>query len=373
MFSLPIAPFHKHREFKLNMALWALALALLSPGSKTNAQIAAISDDREIHLKNVKQLTFGGQNAEAYFSSDGKKLVFQSERDGAPCDQQFVMNLSDGKVTRVSTGGGRTTCGFWFADGSRVLFSSTHGATMDAPVKPDMSHGYVWAVYPDYRIYTSKPDGSDLKPLFPKRLKKGEVSGYNAESVISPDGKRVVFTSDRGGDLDIYTMNIDGSHVKQLTHTLGYDGGPWWSPDGKQICYRAYHPETPAEIEDYKSLLRAHLIRPTTLDLYVMNADGSNQRAITHEKKLNIASFAPSWTPDGKSLVFASNRDDAKHRKFEIYKIGLDGTGLERITFGDQFDGFPCFSPDGKKFVWASNRNGKVPHETNLFMAEWNP
>jgi Tol biopolymer transport system component len=216
-------------------------------------------------------------------------------------------------------------------------------------------------------------DGTDLKPLYPRTLKPGEVSGYNAESVVSPDGKRVVFTSDRGGDLDIWTMNIDGTHPKQLTHTLGYDGGPWWSPDGKLICYRAYHPETPAEIDDYKSLLAQHLIRPTTLDLYVMNADGSNQHAVTHDKAANIASFAPSWMPGGKQLVFASNRDDPKRRNFEVYKINLDGTGLERITYGGQFDGFPNFSPDGKKFVWASNRHGSAPHETNLYIANWVP
>jgi Tol biopolymer transport system component len=168
-------------------------------------------------------------------------------------------------------------------------------------------------------------------------------------------------------------MNSDGTHPKQLTHTLGYDGGPWWSPDGKQICFRAFHPETPQEITDYKELLKQHLIRPTTLDLYVMNADGSHLRRITNDKKDNIASFGPSWTHDGRGLVFASNRADPQRRKFEVYKINLDGTGLERITYGDQFDGFPNFSPDGKHFVWASNRNGKEPHETNLFIADWVP
>lgn len=354
----------------------ALATAILvSHGSSgtPRTQIADISDPREVHLKNTKQLTFGGENAEAYFSSDGKRLTFQSQRDNYPCDQQYVMDVDGGNVKRISTGTGRTTCGWWISHDERILFSSTHGADPNPPPKPDYSKGYVWPVYNSYRIYTVKPDGSDLKPLYPRTLKPGEVSGYNAESVVSPDGKKVVFTSDRGGDLDIWLMNIDGSHPRQLTHTLGYDGGPWWSPDGKHICYRAFHPETPAEIEDYKSLLAQHLIRPTTLDLYVMNADGSNQRAVTHDKAANIASFAPSWTHDGKALVFASNRDDPKRRNFEVYKIGLDGTGLERLTFGGQFDGFPNFSPDGRHLVWASNRHGTVPHETNLFIADWVP
>lgn len=337
------------------------------------AQIKTVSDPRERHFANVRQLTFAGQNAEAYFSHDGRRLTFQSQRDGYDCDQQFVMGIDGSNVRRVSPGIGRTTCGLWMKKDTRVLFSSTHGGDPACPPKPDFSHGYVWPVYPTYRIYSVKPDGTDLKPLFPRTLKPGEESGYNAESVLSPDGSHIVFTSDRGGDLDIWTMNSDGTKPRQLTRTLGYDGGPWWSPDGTKICFRAYHPETAEEITEYKSLLKRHLIRPTTLDLYYMDADGSHVRRVTNDKKQNIASFAPSWTPNGKGLVFASNRDDPKRRKFEVYKINLDGKGLERITFGDQFDGFPSFSPDGKHFVWASNRNGKEPHDTNLFIAEWIP
>lgn len=358
---------------RLRPVLSIALLAALAGGGIVRAQLASVSDSREKHLANVRQLTFGGQNAEAYFSADGKRLTFQSERDGHDCDQQYVMNIDGTDVKRVSTGTGRTTCGWWMKGDSRILFSSTHGSDPNCPPKPDFSKGYVWPVYPTYRIYTVKPDGTDLQPLFPKTLKPNEEPGYNAESVVSPDGKKVVFTSDRGGDLDIWVMNSDGTHPKQLTHTLGYDGGPWWSPDGKQICFRAYHPESPEEIADYKGLLKQHLIRPTTLDLYVMNADGSHLRRVTNDKKNNIASFAPSWTPDGKGLVFASNRVDPKRRKFEVYRIRLDGTGLERITYGDQFDGFPNFSPDGKHLVWASNRNGKEPHETNLFIADWVP
>ncbi len=347
--------------------------ALALPHFAAKNQLATITDEREKHFRNVTQLTFGGENAEAYFSSDGKQLIFQSQRDGYPCDQQFVMNTDGTNLHRVSTGTGRTTCGWFFDHDRRVLFSSTHGFDPVPPIKPDYSHGYVWPVYNTYSIYTANADGTNLKPLFPKEVKLGQPSGYNAESVVSPDGKKVVFTSDTGGDLDIWVMNIDGSRAKQLTHTLGYDGGPWWSPDGKKICYRAYHPETPEEIADYKGLLAQHLIRPTTLDLYVMNADGSDQHAVTHEKSQNIASFAPSWTRDGKSLVFSSNRADDKRRAFEVYKINLDGTGLERLTYGGQFDGFPNFSPDGKKIIWASNRHGKVPHETNLYIADWVP
>ncbi len=379
------------RNLNLRLMRGVLALVLFSGiavlllAGHTRAagrQLAALHDPRETHLTNVRQLTFGGQNAEAYFSPDGRLLTFQSKRDGYPCDQQYVMNVDGTGLQRISTGMGRTTCGWWIDRGRRILFSSTHGADPACPPEPDFSHGYVWPVYPTYRIYTVRPDGSDLRPLFPAELKSGEEPGYNAESVVSPDGKKVVFTSDRGGDLDIWVMDLDKSdhatHPRQLTHTLGYDGGPWWSPDGKHICYRAYHPETEQEIADYKSLLAQHLIRPTTLDLWVMDADGSNQRRITNDRDAKIANFAPSWTHDGSALVFASNRADPQRRKFEVYRLPFRPAGTassepERITYGDQFDGFPCFSPDGKHLVWASNRNGHAPHETNIFIADWTP
>jgi TolB protein len=360
------------RRFGLGVGVVA---GLVLTGFALNAnsrQLAALSDSREVHLKNVKQLTFGGQNAEAYFSADGKKLTFQSEREGYPCDQQYIMSIDGTGLKRISPGTGRTTCGWWMKDGKRILFSSTHQADAKCPEKPDFSKGYVWPVYPTYRITTVKPDGSDEKVLFPNDLKPGELPGYNAESVLSRDGKKIVFCSDRGGDLDIWVMDSDGKNAKQLTKNLGYEGGPWWSPNGKQIVFRAFYPETDKEKEDYLSLLKQHLIRPSTLDLYVMDADGSNMRRLTNDRAQNIANFGPSWTPDGKGLVFCSNRDDPRRRKFEVWKMNLDGTGLERITYGDQFDGFPNFSPDGKKFVWASNRNGK-DRETNLFIADWIP
>lgn len=335
-------------------------------------QLPSLHDTQEVHLKNVKQLTFGGQNAEAYFSNDGKKITFQSERGDYACDQQYVMNIDGTGLKRLSPGTGRTTCGWWLKKDKRILFSSTHETDPRCPEKPDFSKGYVWPVYDTYKIISVRPDGTDMQVIYPKNLKQGERPGYNAESVVSRDGKRIVFCSDRGGDLDIWVMDVDGKNAKQLTRRLGYEGGPWWSPDGKQIVFRASYPETEKEKEDYVSLLQQHLIRPSTLDLYVMNADGSNLRRITNDREQKIANFGPTWTVDGKSLVFCSNRDDVKRRAFELYKIGLDGSGLERITYGGQFDGFANFSPDGKKFLWASNRNGKN-HETNLFIADWVP
>ena len=316
---------------------------------------------QEKHFKNLKQLTFGGENAEAYFSSDGKQLIFQSTREGHDCDQIYTMNIDGSNAKLVSTGDGRTTCSYFFPGQKRILYSSTHLGGKQCPPKPDYSRGYVWAIYPTYDIFTARPDGSDLKQLT-------NSPGYDAESTITLDGKKIVFTSMRDGDLDIYTMDADGKNVRRLTNELGYDGGPFWSYDGKQIVYRAYHPQTEEQKADYQSLLKQHLIRPTTLEIWVMNADGSNKRQVTKNGKAN---FGPYFFPDGKRIIFASNMDDPKGRNFDLYKINVDGTGLERITYNETFDGFPMFSPDGKKIVFASNRNAKVQGETNVFIADW--
>ena len=314
---------------------------------------------KERHLANLKQLTFGGENAEAYFSADGKQLIFQSTRDGGECDQIYTMNV-DGSNLAQLTRAGRTTCAYFSPNGKRVLYSSTHLGARECPPRPDFSKGYVWAVYPTFDIFTARPDGSDVKQLT-------STPGYDAETTISRSG-RLAFTSMRNGDLDIYVMDANGKRVRRLTHELGYDGGPFWSYDGKQIVYRAHHPKTDKDKADYLSLLGQNLIRPATLDIWVMNADGSNKRQVTSNGKAN---FAPYFFPDGKRIIFASNMDDPKGRDFDLYKINVDGSGLERITDNETFDGFPMFSPDGKKLVFASNRNAKSRGETNVFIADW--
>ena len=314
----------------------------------------------EKHLTNIRQLTFGGENAEAYFSADGKRLIFQSTRQGHECDQIYTMNIDGSDVKMVSTGEGRTTCAYFLPGDKKILYSSTHLGGKECPPRPDFSQGYVWAVYDTFDIFTANPDGSNLKRLT-------TTAGYDAETTINRQGK-LVFTSKRNGDLDIYTMSENGKNVKQLTNELGYDGGPFWSYDGKQIVYRAYHPQTEKEKSDYVALLKQNLIRPTVLDIWVMNADGSNKRQVTH---LNKASFAPYFFPDGKRIIFSSNVADPKGRDFDLYMIKTDGTGLERITYNNTFDGFPMFSPDGKKLVFASNRNAAKQGETNIFIADW--
>ena len=351
-------------EGKLKSAtcLTAFLLIASSLSAQDVSRSAAIAPEAgEVHLANIRQLTDGGENAEAYFSEDGKRLIFQSTRDGRTCDQQYVMNSDGSQVRRVSNGAGKTTCGYFMKGDRRILFASSDAVQKDCPPRPDPSKGYVWRLDP-FDIYTARPDGSDRK-----RLTRFGV--YTAEGVVSPDGRRIVFTSLKGGDLDIYVMNVDGSGLRQLTHQIGYDGGPWWSPDGKQIVYRAYHPSAPDELNAYRDLLGQRLVRPNKMELWLMDADGTNQRQIT---KLGAASFGPSWTPDGKRIIFSSNHHtNPRLGNFDLFLINPDGTGLEQVTTASTFDGFPMFSRDGKKIVWASNRHAASPHETNIFVADW--
>jgi TolB protein len=347
--------------FRLSFLL--SAAALLGCAQRQPAASAAVAGNavQESHLRDLRQLTNGGENAEAYFSADGRQLVFQSTRDGRSCDQQYVMNVDGSGLRRVSAGTGKTTCGFFYADDQRVLFGSSHALQLECPAKPDPSKGYVWRLDP-FDIYTARPDGSDLRRLT-------DYGVYTAEGVASPDGRRIVFTSLKDGDLDIYTMNVDGSDVKRLTTAAGYDGGPWWSPDGTKIVYRAWHPVDSA-LAGYRDLLAQRLVRPNRMELWVMNADGSEQRQIT---RLGGANFGPSWTPDGKRVIFSSNYKQPRSGNFDLFVVNLDGSGLEQVTSDESFDGFPMFSPDGKSLVWASNRGAAQSGETNLFIARWVP
>ena len=340
-----------------------LAVAALSC-ARSGATVAPVSISAatgERHLRSIRQLTNGGSNAEAYFSADGRRIVFQSARDGYACDQEYVMNVDGSGVRKISTGTGKTTCGFFYQNDQRVIFGSSHGTNPGCPPRPDPSKGYVWRLDP-YDIFTARPDGGDLRRLT-------NYGVYTAEGVVSPDGKRIVFTSLKDGDLDIYTMNVDGTDVRRLTNTPGYDGGPWWSPDGKRIAYRAWHP-TGDSLAAYRDLLSQRLVRPNRMELWVMNADGSDQHQITH---LGGANFGPSWTPDGTKLIFSSNYMRPRSGNFDLYLVNLDGSGLEQVTTDEGFDGFPMFSPNGSQLLWVSNRHDAKAGDTNLFMADWIP
>jgi TolB protein len=348
--------------FNCYVALLATLFACSTIQLFSQSAIDSLRFPEENHLSNIRQLTNGGENAEAYFSFDEQQLIFQSTRDTFTCDQIYRMDLNGNGVRLLSTGKGKTTCSYFLPGDTTFIYSSTHHHDSACPPKPDYSKGYVWAIHHTYDIFLAKADGTIIKNLT-------DVDGYDAESTVSPAGDRIVFTSTRDGDLDIYTMNLDGTGVKRLTNEIGYDGGPFFSPDGKKIVYRADHPKKEEDVEQFQDLLHAGFVRPTQMEIFIMKADGSDKRQITH---LGAASFAPFFHPDGKRIIFASNYKDPKGRNFDLFIVNIDGTGIQQITFNETFDGFPMFTRDGKKLVFASNRHNEKPGETNIFIADWN-
>jgi Tol biopolymer transport system component len=356
------------RTFTAALALAAL-LGLASMGRRPFDPSKHATPARELirpgerHFAKLYRLTDGGENAEAYWSADGTRLIFQSTRGAWPCDQMYVMDLATGDVRRASRGVGRTTCGYFYDDDRRVLYSSTYLAGDSCPPLPDFSQGYTWPVYEGYDIFSAKPDGSDLERLT-------ATPGYDAEATVSANGHRIVFTSVRDGDLDLYSMRPDGSEVTRLTREVGYDGGAFYSRDGRWICYRGDHPADSAAVADYRALLRRGLVRPSRMNLWVMRADGSGRRQVTYDQG---ASFAPYFTPDGKSILYSSNRENPRGRNFDLYLVRVSGGVPTPVTRDTTFDGFPMFSPDGRWLVFASNRGARARGETNLFLAEWKP
>ncbi|MED5330812.1 MAG: hypothetical protein VX916_05925 [Planctomycetota bacterium] len=313
----------------------------------------------EAYLANVRQLTFSGQNAEAYFSFDDTDLIFQSTRGDLECDQIFIMDL-DSNMTRQITEAGRTTCAYFIPGTNQILYASTHEASGDCPPEPDRSQGYVWPVYSEFDIYVADRDGANRRNITKSR-------GYDAEATISRSG-RVVFTSARTGDLELWTMNADGTDLKQLTHSPGYDGGAFFSPDESMICWRASQFDSEQELKDYQRLLLQGLVRPSKMEIYVAKADGSQARRLTDNGSAN---FGPFFTPDGQFVIFSSNLADPKGRNFDLWMVDIRGENLQQVTFCDSFDGFPMFSWDGKQLAFASNRFNAAPRETNLFIADW--
>jgi len=313
----------------------------------------------EKHFKNVKMLTSDGENAEAYYSFDGKKLVYQSTVDSMKCDQIFTMNVDGSDKKLVSTGNGRTTCAYFYPDETKIIYASTHHHDLQCPPPPDRSKGYVWKLYETFDIFLK--DGDELKQLT-------NTDGYDAEATVSPKGDKIVFTSLRDGDPELYVMNMDGSGQKRLTNEKGYDGGAFFSPDGNKIVFRASRPVTDEQLVDYNDLVENGYVRPSALEIFVMDANGKNMKQITN---LGKASFAPFFHPSGEKIIFSTNYNGDSPRDFNLWMINVDGTGLERITYNSSFDGFPMFSPDGKYLVFGSNRYNKKDTDTNIFIAEW--
>ena len=342
------------------IVVFPLVLAAFPPQDGTRT-VVHTPVENEVHFRSVRQLTFGGENAEAYFSFDERSLVFQSTRDSFRCDQEYIMDVASGAVRLVSSGTGRTTCGYFLPGDTTILYATTQFGSPDCPPPPDFSQGYVWAVYRDFDIVVADTRGTILRTLT-------TTPGYDAEATVSPRGDRIVFTSVRDGDLDLYTMTLDGSDVRRLTRDIGYDGGAFYSWDGSMIVYRGWHYDDSTSAREYRSLLSRDLVRPSRMELFVMNADGTGRRQLTYS---GAANFAPFFHPDNRRIIFASNLADLKGRDFELYMINVDGSGLKRITYNDSFDGFPMFTRDGKRLVFASNRGGAKRGETNIFIADW--
>jgi Tol biopolymer transport system component len=325
---------------------------------------------QETNLNNITKLTYGGDNAEAYFSPDGKMLTMQVTNPaiGANCDQIYLLQLNKKKYATsdlklLSTGQGRTTCSFFMPDGKHILYASTHKGDKACPPKPEPRKDgkYLWPIYADFDIFVADLNGKITKQLT-------NSPGYDAEAVVSPDGKYIVFTSTRSGDLELWRMDIDGKNMKQLTSGLGYDGGAFFSHDSKKLVFRSSRPKTPEEIKEYKELLAQNLVAPTNMEIYTMNIDGTDMKQITH---LGKANWSPYFHPSDKKILFSSNHHSTKGYDFQIYSIDIDGKNLRQITHESEFNAFPMFSPDGKKLVFSSNRDGSTPHETNVFIADW--
>ena len=335
-----------------------------------NQDMVLLSEGERKYLKNIKQLTFGGNNAEAYWSFDDKYLVFQSDYSewGASCDQIYVTDwrnddLKNNAPQLLSTGMGRTTCSYFLPGNKSILYGSTHLGDENCPPVPERRADgkYVWPIYPSFDIFTADMEGNIIAQLT-------DEEGYDAEATVSPNGDRIVFTSMRTGDLELFTMNIDGSDVKQITNELGYDGGAFFSPDGSKLIFRSSRPKTEEDIKIYQDLLAEGLVMPTDMELYICNADGSDLRKLTD---LGQANWAPFFHPSGEKIIFASNHKAKRGFPFNLYMINIDGTGLTRITEDETFDAFPVFSNNGKYLVFSSNRNNGGGRDTNLFVAEW--
>ncbi len=358
-------------KFTFRHSVHFLFLLLSQKGIWAQAPSDSIQYAGEQHLANIRQLTFGGDNAEAYFSFDGRYLIFQktSVAAGLPCDQMFIGRIPEKPgqpfvPKLVSTGKGRTTCGTFTRDGRHVIFASTHLGADTCPPVPDRSrygNKYIWPLYPSYDIFMADTSGKIVRRLTNSK-------GYDAEAMLSPDGRKMIYTSTKDGDIELYIMDLKSGKEKRITYTEGYDGGACFSPDGKKITWRASRPETPEALKEYRELLAENLVAPTRMEVFVADADGSNVRQVT---QLGNANWAPAFMPDSRRIIFASNHRSKRGYPFNLFTVNPDGSGLEKVSAEKSFDAFPMFSPDGKRLVFCSNRNNGGTRDTNIFIADW--
>ncbi len=351
------------------LILFAFKQSTIILSKQINTDTIQYADEK--HFKNIRQLTFGGDNAEAYWSYDGKYIIFQhkNEKENVMCDQMYIgklpQNSTDSFIYKmVSNGKGRCTCGYFLPDGKHIIYASTFLSGDNCPPVPDRSkygNRYIWPVYDSYDIFLADTSGKIIKQLT-------TTKGYDAEATLSSDGKKMIYTSLKNGDLDLYEMDLKTYKVTQITNTLGYDGGAWFSPNGKKIVWRASRPTSDSSIKEYKDLLVQNLVMPTQMEVFVANADGSDAKQITNYGQAN---WAPNFTPDGNHVIFCSNYQYKYGFPFNMYITNIDRSGLEKISHDKNFDAFPMFSPDGKRIIFSSSRNNGGTRDINLFVADW--
>lgn len=326
--------------------------------------IALVGLIGEIHLSNIRALTDVGDNAEAYFSFKGDRVVFQSTREPFACDQIFLMeNIDDHPSVRLlSTGKGRTTCSYFLPGDSLVLYASTH-ETMGDTCPPGGGYdpelkAYVWPLY-NYDLYVTNIHTGEARAFW-------KSPGYDAEATVAPDG-RVVFTSTYEGDMEIYILEPPyTAPPRRMTHTPGYDGGAFFTQDGRYLVYRGWHPTDSAQLAEYRNLLKRGLMKGVPLQIFVYDLERDTFWQVTDNQAVN---FAPFPFPNRKRIIFSSNYQTG--RAFHLWAVDFDGKNLERITFEGTFNAFPMFSPDGKMLIWASNRGNRNPHLANILIATW--
>jgi len=322
-------------------------------------------EDRKMSIENVKQLSFQGDNGEAYFNSDDSKVIFQSKRNNNNCDKLYIVDINGNNLTEFVANDGAFTCAYFSLDDRYIFFSSTMHLGSECPeiYKDPNPRKYIWPLR-DYEIF--RYDNGAVKQLT-------NYSGYNAETTTHPFEEKVIFTSLRDGDINLFEMDYNGENVKQITSEYGYDGGAFYSPNGENIVWRAWYPTSDEEISMWKNNLAKKFIESVPLDIYVAKNDGSEKQRLTSNGATN---WAPSWHPDGKHIVFSSNMDDwredynAYGSNFELYMINIATKTLTRLTNNDTFDSFSVFSKNGKKIVFSSNRDAENPRNTNIFIAD---
>ena len=345
------------------VAALLLALGALAPVSAQTPQ------ERDL-LSRVRRLTVDGRRAgEGYWAPDSQRLVFQSEREpGNPFYQIYALNLATGDAKRISPGAGKTTCAYFRPGSDQILFASTHHDPRSKALQQEeldfrasgKERRYAWDYDPEFEIYVASEASGQLTRLTSTR-------GYDAEASYSPDGQWIAFSSMRDAynriltpaeqkqlEVDpsyfaeIYIMRADGSGQRRLTNVIGYDGGPFFSPDGTHIVWRRF---------DAQGLIA---------DVWMMQVDGTDATQITHFASM---SWAPFIHPSGEYLLFASNK--LGFENFEVYMVDVDGKKEPvRVTYSDGFDGLPVPSPDGRRIAWTSSRGGG--REGQLFLADWN-